>query len=222
MMPDTVSAVGPIGSIDRKRAYTSILFGVWPRQGWSIRTTQDPLGSLGWSFQGVRTTLSEPPLDNMQESLPSDASHYDGSSCTLSVADGTGPLGPIDLPLRELNENANLEEYTRETAKGEIPKQATSAEGKAEDWKLVTFKVDDPDNPKNWSKPFKWYITMVIAFTCFVVAFASSVVTADLPGVMESFDVSREATMVTITVFVVGFGIGKCWISISQNWTLPC
>lgn len=158
----------------------------------------------------------------MQAPHPSDEAHHNGSSRTLSVADGTGPLGPIDLPLREVNDNANLEEYTRETAEGEIPKQVKSAEGKMEDWKLVTFKIDDPDNPKNWSKAFKWYITMVIAFTCFVVAFASSVVTADLPGVMESFNVSREATLVTVTVFVVGFGVGKYLSSSFKAWILSC
>ncbi|OJJ83248.1 MFS transporter [Aspergillus glaucus CBS 516.65] len=133
---------------------------------------------------------------------------HNASSRTVSVADGTGPLGPVDLPLRELNENANLEEYTRETASGKIPKRVPTNDGGMEDYKLVTFKEDDPDNPKNWSKLFKWYITMVVAFTCFVVALASSVVTADFPGVMESFNVSREVALLTVTVFVIGFGVG--------------
>lgn len=141
--------------------------------------------------------------------MQADLSHNNGSSRTVSVDDAPGPLGPIDLPLRELSENADLEEYTRETTEGEIAKQVTSAAGKTEDYKLVTFKIDDPENPKNWSKAYKWYITMVIAFTCFVVALASSVVTADLPGVMKSFNVSREVTLLTVTVFVIGFGVGK-------------
>lgn len=144
--------------------------------------------------------------DKMQAS---NKSPNNASSRTVSVAESAGPEGPIDLPLRELNDNANLEEYTREAAAGQIPKPVMSAEDKMDDWKLVTFKPDDPENPKNWSKIFKWYITMVVAFTCFVVAFASSVVTADLPGVMESFDVSREVTFLTVTVFVIGFGVGK-------------
>ena len=62
---------------------------------------------------------------------------------------------------------------------------------------------------------------MVVAFTCFVVAFASSVVTADLPGVMEDFGVSREVALVTVTVFVVGFGVGKSLlITLVINWLL--
>ncbi|KAK4156615.1 hypothetical protein C8A00DRAFT_12470 [Chaetomidium leptoderma] len=76
------------------------------------------------------------------------------------------------------------------------------------DYKLVEFAEGDPENPKNWSKAYKWYITMVVALTCFIVAFCSSVITADVPGVSESFNVSHEAALVPISVFVVGFGVG--------------
>ncbi|KAK3309750.1 major facilitator superfamily domain-containing protein [Chaetomium strumarium] len=75
-------------------------------------------------------------------------------------------------------------------------------------YKLVTFAEGDPENPKNWSKAFKWYITMIVAATCFVVAFCSSVITSDIEGVSREFNVSHEAALVTITVFVVGFGVG--------------
>ncbi|TGO47094.1 hypothetical protein BOTNAR_0545g00010 [Botryotinia narcissicola] len=111
----------------------------------------------------------------------------------------------INLPYRTLSPHANLSEYTAEKAEGEIPSAKTN--GKI-DYKLVTFLPDDPENPKNWSKAFKWYITMVVAMTCFVVAFASSIITADLIGVEEEFNVSEEVALVSITVFVMGFGIG--------------
>ncbi|KAL1837706.1 hypothetical protein VTJ49DRAFT_3503 [Mycothermus thermophilus] len=77
-----------------------------------------------------------------------------------------------------------------------------------QDYKLVAFAEGDPENPKNWSKAYKWYITMVVAATCFVVALCSSIVTADIIGVEESFNVSHEAALVPVTVFVVGFGVG--------------
>lgn len=74
---------------------------------------------------------------------------------------------------------------------------------------LVAFTSDDKANPKNWSKAFKWYYTMVVAFTCFVVAFNSSVVTADITGVSKQFGVSDEVSLLTVTLFVVGFGLGE-------------
>ncbi|OAL52004.1 MFS general substrate transporter [Pyrenochaeta sp. DS3sAY3a] len=114
----------------------------------------------------------------------------------------------VNLPLRTLSNDANLDEYTQETIDGQIVREVRSNAGNIERYDLVTFKVDDPENPKNWSKARKWYVTMCVAITCFVVAFNSAVVTADLEGVSEEFHVSEEVSLLTITLFVVGFGVG--------------
>jgi uncharacterized membrane protein len=74
---------------------------------------------------------------------------------------------PVNLPTRILSNEANMAEYTEETALGEIPTSIFSAKsGKVEKYELVTFKLNDPKNPKNWSKAYKWYCTCVVAFTC--------------------------------------------------------
>lgn len=52
---------------------------------------------------------------------------------------------------------------------------------------------------------------MVVAITCFAVAFDSSVITAGIAGPrspMDTFNVSEEVSLLAITFFVVGFGIG--------------
>jgi hypothetical protein len=49
---------------------------------------------------------------------------------------------------------------------------------------------------------------MVVAVTCFVVAFCSAVITAGTVGPEKEFHVSEEVSLLPITVFVVGFGIG--------------
>ncbi|KAI0401345.1 major facilitator superfamily domain-containing protein [Xylaria palmicola] len=112
----------------------------------------------------------------------------------------------INLPNRILTNSANLAEYTVETREGQIPGPVTP--GGQRHYKMVTFQPDDPENPKNWSKGYKWYITMVVALTCFVVAFASSVVTPDIAGVSREFGISEEVALLSITLFVIGFGIG--------------
>ncbi|KAK5950321.1 Synaptic vesicle transporter SVOP [Knufia fluminis] len=115
----------------------------------------------------------------------------------------------LDLPYGTLNDTADMREYTEETTEGIIPKRTISRlTGQEEEYELVTFKENDPENPKNWSTIFKWYCTMVVAMTCFVVAFASSVITADLEGPAVRFHVSHEVALLTITVFVIGFGVG--------------
>ncbi|KAF2274867.1 putative MFS multidrug transporter [Westerdykella ornata] len=113
------------------------------------------------------------------------------------------------LPFRTLSARADLAEYTTETAEGHMVREVLShATNQVERYQLVTFTINDPENPKNWSKAYKWWCTMVVAVTCFVVAFDSSVITPGLEGVSEEFDVSREVALLTITVFVVGFGVG--------------
>ncbi|KUJ10716.1 MFS general substrate transporter [Mollisia scopiformis] len=112
----------------------------------------------------------------------------------------------VNLPYRTFTEDADLAEYTVEKPEGEID-GGLSADGHSR-YKLVTFVPNDPENPKNWSKAYKWYCTMVVAITCFVVAFCSSVVTADILGVEKEFHVSEEVGLLTITLFVVGFGVG--------------
>lgn len=46
--------------------------------------------------------------------------------------------------------------------------------GTADDPYLVIWIPDDAGNPLNWSKGFKWTVTMTVAMTCFATAFASS------------------------------------------------
>lgn len=129
------------------------------------------------------------------------------------------PTNDPNLPYRTLSATANLDEYTVEVPSGAIPGPVEPAavarkSGAGEDeigarrYKLVAFTPNDPENPKNWSKAYKWWCTMVVALTCFVVAFASSVITADVEGVAREFNVSNEVALVSISVFVVGFGVG--------------
>jgi len=159
------------------------------------------------------TEESEPPTMFQAISSPALA-HQDTrtsrrlsrSISRLSRKETRDPQLDVNLPYRTLSSDANLDEYTTETPKGEIPAGFGPSE-KAE-YQLVTFLPNDPENPKNWSKAFKWWCTMVVAITCFVVAFASSVITADIVGVQEEFGVSEEVALLSITLFVMGFGIG--------------
>ena len=137
----------------------------------------------------------------------SNGSRIHRSNTHESQKETRDPNLDVNLPYRTLAVEANLNEYSVEDPQGEV-------EGRLEPdgqnrYKLVTFIPNDPENPKNWSKAYKWYCTMVVAITCFVVAFASAVITADLVGVQETFNVSEEVALLTITVFVVGFGVGE-------------
>ncbi|GAB7329671.1 hypothetical protein MBLNU13_g01408t1 [Cladosporium sp. NU13] len=118
-------------------------------------------------------------------------------------------LDTLNLPYRTLTSEANMQAYTTETPSGNILREVQSNRtGRTERYELVTFTVGDPENPKNWSKAFKWWCTMVVACTCFTVAFNSAVITANMTAPAEEFGVSEEVSLLAITMFVIGFGIG--------------
>jgi hypothetical protein len=143
-------------------------------------------------------------------SISKPISHVDAvdssSASNLSKESVPDPNPDPNLPYRTLSPNANMAEFTQEKPNGEM---AGPIGPDGRQYKLVTFMENDPGNPKNWSKAFKWYCTMVVAFTCFTVAFASAVITADMTGVEKEFNKSEEVALASISVFVVGFGVGE-------------
>lgn len=74
--------------------------------------------------------------------------------------------------------------------------------------RIVDFVPGDPDNPMNWGKAKKWFYTIMLGLVCFMVAFASAAVTGDMEGPAKTFNVSSEVVILTITLFVIGFGVG--------------
>lgn len=121
---------------------------------------------------------------------------------------GNQPQTDINLPYRTLSAGADFDEYETETPFGIIPKQTLTRQGTIQQYKLVTFKENDPQNPKNWSKAYKWWCTMCIAAVTFSVAFASAVITPGIGEVSAEFGVSEEVALLSITLFVIGFGLG--------------
>jgi hypothetical protein len=156
------------------------------------------------------------PISRVSPPAPVRRTSTAGRSQTNPDKEVFDPNLDINLPYRTLSRDANFDEYRVATRTGTIQgpleppsvAQASGSKGGEKHYKLVTFTENDPENPKNWSKLYKWYCTMVVALTCFVVAFCSSVITADLIGVSKTFHVSLEVSFLTITVFVVGFGVG--------------
>jgi hypothetical protein len=151
----------------------------------------------------------QPALPTLHE-IPTDPTNTMPESASESTDMGSTKFEPmrreptvedvVNLPFRTLSNDANMDEYTQETIIGQMLREIRSnATGHIERYELVTFKIDDPHNPKNWSKAYKWWCTMVVAMTCFVVAFNSAVITADLEGVSGEFHVTEEVSLLTIS-----------------------
>jgi hypothetical protein len=166
-----------------------------------------PTGNLQQSTSGALSSSSTSTSSISIEKEPQQNDSQQQRRNTQGIE--ADALDELNLPYRTLTSDANMRAYTTETPSGNILREVQSNRtGRTERYELVTFTTNDPDNPKNWSKTFKWWCTMVVAFTCFTVAFNSAVITANIEGPAEEFGVSEEVSLLAITMFVVGFGIG--------------
>ncbi|KAG6833256.1 hypothetical protein H0H87_009431 [Tephrocybe sp. NHM501043] len=73
---------------------------------------------------------------------------------------------------------------------------------------IVEFEPGTGEDPREWGVGRKWFITAATSFLCLAVALGSSLVTGDLEGPVEEFHASHEMINLTVTLFVVGFGVG--------------
>ncbi|KAK5168286.1 uncharacterized protein LTR77_006855 [Saxophila tyrrhenica] len=82
---------------------------------------------------------------------------------------------------------------------------------------LLDFSPGDIENPKNWSKARRWYITFVSVLLVVNATFASSGPSGALQGISETFAVSREASGLVITLFLLGYVFGPLvWAPLSE------
>ena len=71
---------------------------------------------------------------------------------------------------------------------------------------LVTFDgPDDPENPLNWSKAYRWYLTFMASFLVLNATFASSAPSGLVLEMMAYFQISREVGALLISLFVGGY-----------------
>ncbi|KAL1759618.1 major facilitator superfamily domain-containing protein [Schizophyllum commune] len=73
---------------------------------------------------------------------------------------------------------------------------------------IVDFEKGKGEDPREWSKARKWLVTLTTAFLCLAVALGSSIITGDMEGPTEDLHAEQEVVNLTVTCFVIGFGIG--------------
>ncbi|CAD6588223.1 MAG: hypothetical protein CYPHOPRED_004316 [Cyphobasidiales sp. Tagirdzhanova-0007] len=75
-------------------------------------------------------------------------------------------------------------------------------------WKddIITFDSrDDPANPKNWPYSRKVFVTGLYGMTTMSSTFASSVFSPALPYIAKQYGISSEASVLGISLFVLGY-----------------
>ncbi|KAK9475292.1 putative MFS multidrug transporter, partial [Dipodascopsis tothii] len=143
------------------------------------------------------------------------------------------PTKDINFPFatEEANRAEFPEEYTLETQTGLVPVsslrsvrgppagETIDAEKAEENVEFVTFTLDDPENPMNWSRLHKWVVTLLVSMLVICVAFGSSCVTGGLGLVNDKYNVSSEVSTLTCSIMVIGFAVGPlAWSPLSEQF----
>ncbi|KAM5544315.1 hypothetical protein V8D89_001975 [Ganoderma adspersum] len=91
-------------------------------------------------------------------------------------------------------------------------------EGEPEDSFEMVMGPNDPDNPKTFSRPYRWLITMTAAILVMNATFASSAPSGMIVQLMEHFHLGREVATLTIALFVAGYCVGPLvWGPLSEQ-----
>jgi DHA1 family multidrug resistance protein-like MFS transporter len=72
-------------------------------------------------------------------------------------------------------------------------------------------------NPKNWSRAKRYFVTFEIVFLTFSVYIGSAIYTPGLMGVMSQFGVAQVPATLGLTLYVAGYGLGPLiWSPMSE------
>ncbi|KAJ3535277.1 hypothetical protein NMY22_g6556 [Coprinellus aureogranulatus] len=67
---------------------------------------------------------------------------------------------------------------------------------------------NDPANPQNWSRAYKWYLTMICILLSVNVTFASSAPASATARIIAEFGISKEVSYLVTSVFLIGYCFG--------------
>ncbi|KAL4778609.1 major facilitator superfamily domain-containing protein [Aspergillus varians] len=84
---------------------------------------------------------------------------------------------------------------------------------------LVKWEKDDPMNPQNWSVRYKWWVTFQLGMLALAGSLGSSIMTPADHIIAGYVGVSREVSVLNVTLYIVGFVFGPIvWAPMSEVW----
>ncbi|KAF8965491.1 MFS polyamine transporter [Flammula alnicola] len=119
---------------------------------------------------------------------------------------------------RELDVENLSPEFTNVDATTHVPRRVHTIHEleltrTKEGYHIVGFEKGKGEDPREWGNGKKWYITLTTATLCLAVAIGSSIITGDMVGPTKELKIQQEITNLTVTCFVMGFGIGPLFMA---------
>lgn len=149
----------------------------------------------------TRTQLAREAGDTKPTDTPVEDEKKEENDLTASPNDSSSTL---------TEENNNL---TRNLSSGKAVDPEKGVNADIVDW----WGPEDPENPQNWSRPKKFFVTFEICFLTFSVYIGSAIYSAGIESVTVTFGVSQVAATLGLTLFVIGYALGPMvWAPMSE------
>lgn len=117
----------------------------------------------------------------------------------------TAPQSRSERPSTEISKEKETEDKQGE-------------EGLEEDIEFVTFTTGDPENPHNWSAKVRWLYTLILSVMVICASYGSDCLAGGLGTINDKFHVSTEVSTLSVSLFVLGFGVGSIvWSPLSEQ-----
>ena len=104
----------------------------------------------------------------------------------------------------------------------ENPSQLSSEKDKETDEKkayLVEWESDDKANPRNWSTPYKSWITFQLGMLALAASLGSSIISPAEEDIMAHTHISSEVAVLPVSFYILGFAFGPLlWGPVSEIW----
>ncbi|KDQ11581.1 hypothetical protein BOTBODRAFT_35248 [Botryobasidium botryosum FD-172 SS1] len=83
----------------------------------------------------------------------------------------------------------------------------------------VQFGAEDTENPLNWSRAQRWYLTSAGGLLVLNATFASSAPTGYMENIMQEWHIGSELATLLISLFVAGYCVGPLlWGPLSEQY----
>lgn len=95
----------------------------------------------------------------------------------------------------------------------EIPEQYFTVDNKTGEIIVGWYGDSDPDNPHNWAFSYKVWVNFLLFTMTMAVYMGSSIVSPAIPDMMTYFGIPEAVGVLSMSLFVWGYGIGPCILS---------
>lgn len=164
---------------------------------------EDVTSETNSTIKDVAIGAHLPQLDNATDNTAGDDANEADDNSIQEVAD----FDPANMTENELNRIATS--MTEQGASLRLSLTKSRTHGEYIDPKDLDWDgPDDKENPFNWPKTKKWFITMVTACLCLCVSLGSSLYVEGIPGLEVEMGISQTLGISGLTFYLIGLAVG--------------